>query len=121
MAQALGKVNMSPKLRKMCFLLKKCSFFSKLPFLVKSSFLKNILTHSKNQHHTLAQQVLMQQIPAIFCCYYKPPRSGPNEVRNCRDAAVQEKETKILKEGARGDRGSPEQNESPTPHLSNAL
>ena len=32
-----------------------------------------------------------------------------------------EKETKILKEGARGDIGSPEQNESPIPDLSNAF
>ena len=33
---------------------------------------------------------------------------------------IPEKETKIL-EGARGDRGSPDQNESPIPDLSNAL
>ena len=31
------------------------------------------------------------------------------------------KETKILKEGARGDRGSSNQNEIPIPDLSNAL
>ena len=37
------------------------------------------------------------------------------------EAVVPEKETKILKEGARGDRGSPDQNESPIPDLSNAL
>ena len=49
------------------------------------------------------------------------PHSGPPEVRNSREAAVPEKETKILKEGARGDRGSSDQNESPIPDLSNAL
>ena len=38
-----------------------------------------------------------------------------------RAAAVPEKETKILKNGACGDRGSPDQNESPVPDLSNAL
>ena len=42
-------------------------------------------------------------------------------VRNCREAAVPEKETKILKERARGEKGSPDQNESPIPDLSNAL
>ena len=31
------------------------------------------------------------------------------------------KEVKILKAGARGDRGSPDQNESPVPELSNTL
>ena len=79
------------------------------------------LINRKNQPHTLPQQVLVQQTPIIFCCYYKPPRSGPHEVRNCRVAAVPEKETKILKEGARGDRGSPDQNESPISDVSNEL
>ena len=84
-------------------------------------FSQKSLINRKNQPHTLPQQVLVQQTPIIFCCYYKPPRSGPHEVRNCREAAVPEKETKILKEGARGDRGSPDQNESPISDLSNAL
>ena len=57
------------------------------------------MSHSKNQPHTLAQQVLTQQIPIIFCCYYKPPCSGQHEVRNCREATVSEKQTKILGEG----------------------
>ena len=57
------------------------------------------LTHNKNQSHTLAQPLPWQMIPIIFCCYYKPPHSGPHEVRNGREAAVPEKETKILKEG----------------------
>ena len=84
-------------------------------------FSQKILTHTKNQTPTLAQQVLTQQVPIIFCCYYKPPRSGLHEVRNCREAAVPEKETKILTEGALGDRGSPGQNENPIPDFSNAL
>ena len=81
MAQALIKVNMSPKLRKNIFFAQKMFTFSKFPFLVKSSFLKTIFTHSKNQPHTLAQHVLTQQIPIKFSCYYKPPRrpkSKPN-------------------------------------------
>ena len=74
-------------------------------------FSQKTLINRKNQPHTLPQQVLVQQTPIIFCCYYKPPRSGPHE------AAVPEKVTKILKEGARGDRGSPDQNESPISDL----
>ena len=74
MAQTLGKMNMSPKLRKMTFLHKIGPFFSpKIPFSAKSSFLKKNLTHNKNQPHTLAQPIPMQKIPIIFCCYYKPP------------------------------------------------
>ena len=42
-------------------------------------------------------------------------------MRNFREAPVPEKETKILEKGARSDRGSPGQNESPIPDLSNAL
>ena len=103
MAQALEKGNISPKLRKMGFLHKKVTFpqnsdFDEILFSQKS------LINRKNQPYTLPRQVLVQQTPIIFCCYYKPPRSGPHE------AAVPEKETKILKEGARGDRGSPDQN-----------
>ena len=75
MAQELGKVNISPKLRKMSFLHKKV-FFSKFQFLAKSSFLKKSCPNSKNQTHTLVQQVLTQQIPTTFCCYYKPPRKS---------------------------------------------
>ena len=49
-------------------------------------------------------------MPIVFCCYYKPPRSGSTG-----------KETKIQKEGTRGGRGSPDQNESLILGLSNAL
>ena len=84
MAQALIKVNMSPKLRKNNFFHKKCSLFSKFSFLVKSSFLKTIFTHSKNQPHTLAQHVLTQQTPIIFSCYYKPPKCGTAAKRRYR-------------------------------------
>ena len=88
--------------------------------MTKSCFLKSLINR-KNQPHTFPQQVLVQQTPIIFCCYYKPPRSGPHEVRNCREAAVPERETKILKEGAHSDRGSPDQNERPISDLSNTL
>ena len=94
---------MSPKLRNMSLFAQKMLFFLKFQFLAKSSFLKKNLSHSKNQPHTLAQQVpnnMLLQAPAQ---------------RRYR------KKTKILKEGARGDRGSPDQNESPIPDLSNAL
>ena len=113
MAQALEKVNMSPNLGKMF------SFAQKLVILFQNSvfgeiqFSQKSLINRKNQPHTLPQQLLVQQTLIIFCCYYKPPRSGPHE--------VPEKEAKILEKGARGDRGSPEQNESPIPDLSNAL
>ena len=90
------------------------SVFDEIQFSQKS------LINRKNQPHTVPQQVLVQQNPMIFCCYCKPSRSGPHKVRNCPEAAVPE-EYKILKEGARGDRGSPDQNESPIPDLSNAL
>ena len=121
MAQALEKGNISPKLRKMGFLHKKRLIFSQNSDFDEMLFSQKSLINRKNQPHTLPQQVLVQQTPIIFCCYYKPPRSGPHEVRNCREAAVPEKETKILKEGARGDRGSLDQNESPISDLSNAL
>ena len=121
MAQALEKGNISPKLRKMGFLHKKRLIFSQNSDFDEMLFSQKSLINRKNQPHTLPQQVLVQQTPIIFCCNNKPPRSGPHEVRNCREAAVLEKETKILKEGARGDRGSPDQNESPISDLSNAL
>ena len=121
MAQALEKVNMSPNLGEMF------SFAQKMVILFQNSvfgeiqFSQKSLVNRKNQPHTLPQQLLVQQTLIIFCCYYKPTRSGPHEVRNCRKAAVPEKEAKILEKGARGDRGLPEQNESPIPDLSNAL
>ena len=121
MIQALEKGNISPKLRKMGFLHKKRVIFSQNSDFDEILFSQKSLINRKNKPHTLPQQVLVEQTPIIFCCYYKPPRSGPHEVRNCREAAVPEEQTKILKEGARGDRGSPEQNESPIPDLSNAL
>ena len=43
------------------------------------------------------------------------------EVRNCREAAVLEKKKLKFEGGARGDRGSPDQNESPISDFSNAL
>ena len=84
-------------------------------------FSQKTLSHIKNQPHTHAQQVLTQQITIIFCCYYRLPRSGTHEVRNSREAAIPEKEIKILKKEARGDRGSPDQNESSIQDLPNAL
>ena len=109
---------MSPKLKK-SFLQKKMIIFSQNSVFDEIQFSQKSLIKRKNQPHTLPQQVLVQQTPIIFC-YYKPPRSGPHGVRNCREAAVPEK-TKILKERARGDIGSPDQNESPVPDISNAL
>ena len=49
-------------------------------------------------------RVLEHQTPIKFCCYYESPRSEPHEVRNCRETAVPEKETKILEKGAHSDR-----------------
>ena len=115
MAQALEKGNMSPKLRIMYFFAQKIVIFSQNSVFDEILFSKKSLINRKNQPHILLQQVLVQQTPIIFCCYYKPSRSGP------REAAVPEKETKILKKGTRGDRGSPDKNESPVPDLSNTL
>ena len=113
MVRALEKGNISPKLRKMGFLHKKRVIFSQNSDFDEILFSQKSLINRKNKPHTLPQQVLVEQTPIIFCCQYKPPRSGPHE--------VPEKEAKILEKGARGDRGSPEQNESPIPDLSNAL
>ena len=121
MAQALEKGNISPKLRKMGFFAQKNVIYSQNSVFDEIQFSEKSLINRKKQPQILPQQVLVQQIPIKFCCYYKPPRSGPHEVRNCPEAAVPEKDTKILKEGARGDRGSPDQNESPISDLSNAL
>ena len=96
---------------------KKGYFFFQNSVFGEIQFSQKSLTNSKKQPLTLSRQVLVQQTPIIACCYYKPPRSGPHEVRNCREAAVPEKEPKILEKGARGDRSSPEQNESPRPKL----
>ena len=111
MAQALEKGKISPNLRKMGFLHKKRVIFSQNSDFDEILFSQKSLINRKNQPHTLPQQVLVQQTPIIFCCYYKPPEKE----------TVPEKETKILKEGTRGDRGSPDQNESPISDLSNAL
>ena len=104
---------MSPKLRKMYFFAQKIVIFSQNSVFDEILFSKKSLINRKNQPPILPQQVQVQQTPIIFSCYYKPPRSGPHE--------VPEKGTKILKEGARGDRGSPDENESPNPDVSNAL
>ena len=110
MAQALEKGNMSPKLRKLGFFAQKIDIYSQNSVFDEIQFSQKSLINRKNQPPALLQQVLVEQIPIVFCCYYKPPRSGGAG-----------KKTKILKEGARGGRGSPEQNESPISDLSNAL
>ena len=55
----------------------------------KIQFSQKSLTNRREQRHALSQQVLVQQTPIISCCYYKPPH----------EAAIPEKETKILKNG----------------------
>ena len=120
MAQALENVNVSQNLWKMFSFAQKWTQFYKTVF-GEIRFSQKSLINRKKQPHTISRQVLVQQTPIISFCYYKPQRSGPREVRNCREAAVTDKETKILEKGARGDRGSPKQSESPTPHLSNAF
>ena len=85
MAQALGKVNMSPKLRN-CFLKKKIVILFQNSVFGEIQFSQKFLTHKEKKPHTLLQGLVRQ-------------------VRN-----VPEK-TKIQKTGARGDRGSPDQNE----------
>ena len=77
MAQEIGKVDNVSKTEKNEFFAQKIVIFSKFQILAKSSFFKKILSHSKNQFHTLAEQVLTQQIPIILCCYYKSPHTRP--------------------------------------------
>ena len=120
MAQALEKRICLQSCEKRFFAQKivifsQSSVFDEIQFSLKS------LIKRKNQPHILPHQFLVQQTPITFYCYYKHSLSGPHEVWNLRIAAVPEKETKILKKGARGDRGSPNQNESPIPNLSIAL
>ena len=106
---------MSPKLRKMVFFAQKIVIFSQNSVFDEIQFSQKSSINRKNKPHTLPQQVLVQQTPIIFCCYYKPPKCGTAAKRRYR------KKTKILKEGARGDRGSADQNESPISEHSNAL
>ena len=112
MAQALEKVNKSQNLVKMFSFAQKWLQFYKTVF-GEIRFSQKSLTNRKKATLTISRQVLEQQPLIISCCSYKPPWSGPHEVRNGREAAVPEKETKILEKGVRGNRGSPEQNQSP--------
>ena len=82
----------------------KIVIFCKNSVIDKIQFSQKSLINWKNQPHILPQQVLVQQTPIIFCCYYKPP----HEV-----AGVPKKDAKILKERAPGNRSSSDQNESP--------
>ena len=96
MAQALEKGNMSPMLRKWGFFAQKIDIYSQNSVFDEIQFSqKSFLINRKNQPHALPQQVLVQQIPIVFCYYYKPPRSGSHEVRNCRKAAEPEKKLKF--------------------------
>ena len=92
MTQALEKGNIS-KAEKIVFFAQKIVMFSQNSVFDEIQFSQKSLINRKNQPHILPQQVLVQQTP-IFCCYYKPPHSGPH--------AVPEKEHKILEKGARG-------------------
>ena len=101
MAQALEKVNVS-KTEKNVFFAQKIVIVFQSSVCGEIQFSKKSSTKQKKQPHAFPQQVLVQQTPIISCSYYMPPRSGPHEVLNCREAAVPEKETKTLMEGARG-------------------
>ena len=68
----------------------------------QKQFSQKSLINRKKHPHALPQNVLVQQISIVLCCYYKRPRSRSHEVRNYRERAVPEKETKILKERVRG-------------------
>ena len=111
------KGNMSPKLRKMFFFAQKLVIFSKNSVFDESQFSLKSLINRKNQPHTLPQQVLAQQTPIILLLLQAPVRNC--HVRNCREAVLPERDENS--EGARGDRGSPDQNESPIPDLSNVF
>ena len=106
MAQALETVNVSQNLGKMFPFAQKWLYFSEIVF-GEIQFSRKSVTHRKKQPLTISRKVLVHQTPINLCCYYETPRSEPNDVRNCRETAVPEKETKILEKGARSDRGSP--------------
>ena len=96
MAQALEKVKMSPKLRKMCYHFPKLSLWRNPVF---SEVLRKI-------------EKATQCPPSTSPCATNPNNirlllQAP-EVRNGREAAITDKEAKILKNGARCDRGSPD-------------
>ena len=81
---------MSPKLRKLGLFAQKIDIFSQNSVFDEIQFSQKSLITRKNQPDALPQQILVQQIPIVFCCYYKPPRSRPHELRNCRETAVPE-------------------------------
>ena len=120
MAQALENVHVSQNVAKMFFLHKKCAQFYKTVF-GELRFSQKSLFNRKKEPHTTSRQFFVQQTPILSFCHCKTQRSGPREVRNCREAAVTDKEFKILEKGARGDMGSPKQRESPTPDLSKSF
>ena len=74
MAQALEKGIYLQSWEKWFFRTKKV-IFSQNSVFDEIQFSQKSLINRKNQPHTLAQQVLVQLTPIIFCCYYKPPRS----------------------------------------------
>ena len=96
MAQAFEKVNVSLNLAKKRYTFPKFSFWRNPAF-------SKVFDQKKTPYPS--RQGLVQPTPTMSCRFYNPPRSGPHELRNCREAAVPEKETKILEKGACGGRG----------------
>ena len=64
---------MSQKLRKVGFFARKIDIFSQNSVFDEIQFSQNSLINRNNQPHALPQQVLAQQIPIVFGCYYEPP------------------------------------------------
>ena len=115
MSQALEKVNVSPNLGKMF------SFAQKMVILFQNSvfgeiqFSQKPLTNRKKQPLPFHDKSLCNKPQYNILLLLQVP------AQNGQEAAVSEKETKILRNGTRGDRGSPDHNESPIPYFSNAL
>ena len=64
---------MSQKLRKVGFFARKTDIFSQNSVFDEIQFSQKSLINRNNQPHALPQQVLAQQIPIVFGCYYEPP------------------------------------------------
>ena len=103
MAQALEKMNVSKTFQKNGFFLQKMVILFQHSVFGEIQFTQKSLTHREKQSRTL-QQILVSRNPNNITLLLQAPARRNQNSEN----------------GARGDRDSPDQNESPIPDLSNA-
>ena len=120
MAQALEKMNVYPNLGKMF------SFAQKMVILFQNSvfgqiqFSQKSLTNRKKETPYPFTTSACATHPNNILLLLKAPAERAAQSAELPRSGGTGKETKILEKGTRSDRGSPEQNESPIPDLSNA-